>query len=63
MIRYITDYIEQYSNVGHQFQYTVFLTEKCCKYNRIKVTFTDYIMQSADLAMDMMNKTITKITK
>ena len=62
MIWDITASTTQDAKGGHRVQYTVFITEKCCRDNRIKVKYTDSIMQSAYPEMEMMSKTITKIT-
>ena len=61
MIRYITASVEQDVNGGHRVQYNVFLTKRCCKDNRIKVKSTDSTLQSANPAMEMINKITTKI--
>ena len=62
MIWDITAYVDQDKKVGHRVQYTIFLTEKCCRDNIIMVKSTNSIMQSADPEMETMNKKITKIT-
>ena len=62
MIHSITASVDQDAKRGHQVQYTLFLTEKCCKYNIIDVKSTDSIMKSSDPAMEIMNKTIARIT-
>ena len=61
MIWDITAYVDQDKKVGHRVQYTIFLTEKCCRDNIIMVKSTNSIMQSADPEMETMNKKTTKI--